>query len=55
MQQKGRPMPIHLTIHDKVAEELKRLMKNRYLERATEITEDFFASPSVITVKKTNQ
>ena len=50
IQQKGRPIPIHL--QDQVAEELKRLIKNGYLERATEITEDCFVSPAVITVKK---
>ena len=50
IQQKGRPIPIHL--HDQVALELKRLIKHGYLERATEITEDCFVSPAVITVKK---
>ena len=50
IQQKGRPIPIHL--QDQVAEGLKRLIKNGYLERATEITEDCFVSPAVITVKK---
>ena len=50
IQQKGRPIPIHL--QDQVAEEIKRLIKNGYLERATEITEDCFVSPAVITVKK---
>ena len=33
-QQKGRPIPIHL--QDQVADEIKRLIKNGYLERATE-------------------
>ena len=50
IQQKGRPVPIHL--QNQVAEEIKRLIKNGYLERATEITEDCFVSPAVITVKK---
>ena len=50
IQQKGRPIPIHL--QDQVAEELKRLMKIGHLERATEINEDCFVSPAVITVKK---
>ena len=49
IQQKG-PVPIHL--QNQVAEEIKRLIKNGYLERATEITEDCFVSPAVITVKK---
>ena len=38
IQQRVRPLPIHL--QDQVAEELKRLIKNGYLERAIEITED---------------
>ena len=50
IQQKGRPIPILL--QDQVAEELKRLIKNGYLERATEINEDCFVSPAVITIKK---
>ena len=45
IQQKGRPVPIHL--QDQVAEEIKRLLKHEYLERATEITEDCFVSPTV--------
>ena len=50
IQQKGRPVPIHL--QNQVAEGIKRLIKNGYLERATEITEDCFVSPAVITVEK---
>ena len=50
IQQKGRPVPIHL--QNQVAEEIKRLIKNGYLGRATERTEDCFMSPAVITVKK---
>ena len=50
IQQKGKPIPIYL--QDQVGEELKRLIKNGYLERATEINEDCFVSPAVITVKK---
>ena len=50
IQQKGRPVPIHL--QEQVANEIKRLIKNGYLERATEITENCFVSPAVITVKK---
>ena len=50
IQQKRRPIPIHL--QDQVAEELKRLIKNGYLEKATEITEDCIVGPAVITVKK---
>ena len=50
IQQKTRLIPIYL--QDQVARELKRLMENGYLERATEITDDCFVSPAVITVKK---
>ena len=50
IQQKGRPIPIHL--QDQVAQELKRLIKHGYVENATEITENCFVSPAVITVKK---
>ena len=50
IQQKGRPVPIHL--QEQVANEIKRLIKNSYLERATEITENCYESPAVITVKK---
>ena len=40
--QKGRPIPIHLQAQ--VAEELKRLIKNGYLEK----TEDCFVIPEVM-------
>ena len=50
LQQRGRPVPIHL--QEKVPNEIKRLIKNGYLERATEITENCFVSPAVITKKK---
>ena len=49
-QLNGRPLQIHL--QDQVAEEPKRIIKNGFLERATEITGDCFVSPAVITVKK---
>ena len=50
IQQKGRPIPIHL--QDQVAEEVKRLIKNGYLGRATGTTENCFVGPAVITVEK---
>ena len=55
LQQKGRPISLHL--QEQVAKELKRLIGNGYLERATEITEERpkshgFVSPAVLTVKK---
>ena len=50
IQQKGRPIPIHL--QDQVAQELSRLTKHGYVEKATVITENCFVSPAVITVKK---
>ena len=49
-QRKGRPIPVLL--QDQVAQELKRLIKHGYVERATDITEDCFVSPAVIEVKK---
>ena len=49
-KRKGRPIPIHL--QDQVAEEQRRLIRNSYLERAIEITEDSLVSPAVISVKK---
>ena len=49
IQQKRKPIPIH--VQDHVAEEPKRLTKNGYPERATEITEDCFVSLAVKTVK----
>ena len=49
-QQKRRPTPRHL--QDQVAQELKRLIKHGYVERATEITEDCFVCRAVITLKK---
>ena len=50
IQHKRSPIPIHL--QDQLAEELKRLLKNGYLERATGITGNCFESPAVITVRK---
>ena len=35
-----------------MAQELERLTKHGYLERATELTEECFEIPAVITVKK---
>ena len=35
-----------------MSQEVKRLVKHRYVEKATEITEDCFVSPAVITLKK---
>ena len=53
IQQKARPIPKHL--QNQVALELRtadkiRILRN--LERATEITEDCFLNPAIITVKK---
>ena len=50
IQQKGRPIPMHL--QDAVGKELKKLQKSGHLEKATGINEDCFVSPAVITVKK---
>ena len=50
IQQNRRPIAIHF--QDQVAQELKRLIKQSYVERRTEITEDCFVSTAVITMKK---
>ena len=50
IEQKRQPIPLHL--QEQVAEELKRLIKNGYLERAIERTDECFVSLSVIPVKK---
>ena len=52
IQQKRWPITIHL--QKQVAEELKILIKNGYLDRATEKTEDCFVNPAVMTVRKMN-
>ena len=49
-QQKGRPIPIHL--QPAVRKEIEKLKKNGHIEKATNINEDCFVSPAVITVKK---
>ena len=50
MQQKGRPLPIHL--QPAVGEEIEKLTKNGHIEKTTDIDENCFVSPAVITVKK---
>ena len=50
IQQKGRPVPIH--VQKSVREELEKLIKSGHLEKADEITENCFISPAVITIKK---
>ena len=51
IQQKSRPILIHL--RDRIADEIKRLIRSGYLERATERTQYcLVVSPDVITVKK---
>ena len=50
IEQKGRPIPIHL--QDDVERELERLIRSGHLEKAKEIDENCFVSPAVITVKK---
>ena len=52
IQQKARCKPVPIHLQEQVANEIKRLIKNGYLERAREITENCFVSPAVITVKK---
>ena len=50
IQKKRQPVPIKL--QDQVAEELKRLIKNGFIEITTEIIEECFVSPAVTTLKK---
>ena len=50
IQQKGRPIPIHL--QPAVGKEIEKLKKDGHIERATNIKENSFVSPAVITVKK---
>ena len=50
IQQKGRPIPIHL--QQSVEKEINKLMKQRHIEKANNIDENCFVSPAVITVKK---
>ena len=49
-QQKGCPIPIHL--QPAVGKEIEKLKKNGHIERATNINDNCFVSPAVITVKK---
>ena len=50
IQQKGRPIPIHL--QQSVGKEINKLMRQGYIEKANNIDENGFVSPAVITVKK---
>ena len=50
IQQKGRPIPIHL--QPAVGKEMENLTKNGHIQKATDIDENCFISPAVITVKK---
>ena len=50
IQQKGRPIPIHL--QQSVEEEVEKLVKQGHIEKANNIDENCFVSPAVITVKK---
>ena len=50
IQQKGRPIPIHL--QQSVGKEINKLIKQGHVEKANHIDENCFVSPAVITVKK---
>ena len=50
IQQKGRPIPIHL--QTVVGKEIEKLKKNGQKEGATNIDENCFVSPAVVTIKK---
>ena len=49
IQQKGRPIPTHL--QPAVGKEIEKVKKNGHIEQATNINENCFVSPAVITVK----
>ena len=51
IQQKGRPVPIHI---QKLREELEKLIEKGHLEKADNTTENCFILPPVITIKKDN-
>ena len=50
IQQKGRPIPIHL--QQSVGKEINKLIKQGHVEKSNNIDENCFVSPAVITVKK---
>ena len=50
IQQKGRPIPIHLQQSEE--KEIEKLLKQGHIEKANNIEENCFVSPAVITVKK---
>ena len=50
IQQKGKPIPIHL--QQSVEKEIEKLTKQGQIEKANNIDENCFVSPAVITVKK---
>ena len=49
-QVKGRKVPIH--IQDRVASEIKQLVKQGHIEKLDKCTTDFFIAPIVLTAKK---
>ena len=50
IQQKGRPIPIHL--QQSLRKEIEKLIKQGHTDKANNIDENCFVSPAVITVKK---
>ena len=50
IQQKGRPIPIHL--QQSVGKEINKLIKQGHIEKANNIDKNCFVSSAVITVKK---
>ena len=53
IHQKGRKVPIHL--QPKVKIELEKLLNEGHIEKINNCSDQFFISPIVITVKRTNQ
>ena len=53
IQQKGRPIPIHL--QQSVEKEINKLMKQGHIEKANNRDENCLVNPAVITVKRKNR
>ena len=53
IQQKGRPIPIH--VQQAVGKEIEKLKKSGHIEKAETIDENCFVSPAVITIKTINR
>ena len=52
-QVKGRRVPIH--IQDRVTAEIKKLIRDKHIEKLNKCTTDHFIAPIVLTAKKTGR